>query len=361
LPELETLTTIAFAPLVKYNVANGEFAAVAASERVDRAGESFDYEKSKPYFKEWSETFRKRTQGKSLGNVREMHKAEAVGVLKAITFDDKNKQILIRGRIVDPVTKRKCEEGVLTGVSIGGSYVGDPVPDAKDPRVLRYVARPTEISVVDDPANEDATFELIGADGATKMMKFAPPVAETIEAEAEEAAFRASLLATTVLRKSNPRFSMTTKDVSQDEQLAKALKKLAKARAQKIVRKAFGIADGTKIKVGVKAYVDGLIKAAVADRPTKDEVTKANESIVNGLIEAIRSGPLPDKKVEKAAESESPIRLVADDEGKTGENQSDEAKALRKSIEDAKGKLEKLNQGGGERGADNGRRYAAAL
>lgn len=185
MPELETLRTIGFAQLVKYNAATGEFEGVMASARPDKAKEAMNYQASKPYFKKWITTFAERTGNKSLGNVREMHDLKAAGKLTAVTFEDPRELIRVRGKVVDKQARAKCEEGVYTGLSIGGSYVGDPLPDPTDPTIMRYIANPTEVSLVDDPCNPDATFTLLGADGATKVMKFAPRI-DTIAADDDD-------------------------------------------------------------------------------------------------------------------------------------------------------------------------------
>lgn len=123
------------------------------------------------------------------------------------------------------------------------------------------------------------------------------------------------------------------------EQLAQALEKGARKAAKKMIRKAFGIAKGTKTVDGIKAHFDGIIKAALADRVTKDELIKSQESVVNGLIEVIAKGPVGDD--EKGADGQpltkktGPIRLVGDDEAKTGEPQDEESKRLRKVAADA--------------------------
>src|SRR6516162_8085540 len=120
----------------------------AAHEVPDRADEIFDYDSSKPYFEAWSESFKKDTDGKS----RAMHGKVAAGKLVEIEFNDADKAIDIVGKIVDDGEWKKVLEGVYTGYSIGGSYVGEPKYEKVDERQLRrYTANPSEISVVDSP------------------------------------------------------------------------------------------------------------------------------------------------------------------------------------------------------------------
>ena len=65
-----------FAQIAKIDEAKHEVWGIATAEVVDKEGEIFDYESSKPYFKRWSDEIAKATDGKSLGNVREMRSEE---------------------------------------------------------------------------------------------------------------------------------------------------------------------------------------------------------------------------------------------------------------------------------------------
>ena len=157
-----------FAQIAKIDESKHEVWGVATAEIVDKEGEIFDYDSSKPYFKNWSDEIAKATDGKSLGNVREMHVPSAVGKLVAIAFDDDLKQIRVGARIVDSVAWQKCMLGVYTGFSIGGAYV-----DAwKDGEFVRFTANPVEISVVDNPCVPGAHFTAVKADGTCELRKF---------------------------------------------------------------------------------------------------------------------------------------------------------------------------------------------
>ena len=157
-----------FAQIAKIDESKHEVWGVATAEVVDKEGEIFDYESSKPYFKNWSDEIAKATEGKSLGNVREMHVPSAVGKLVAITFDDDLKQIRVGARIVDSVAWQKCTLGVYTGFSIGGAYVNA----WKDGEFVRFTASPVEISVVDNPCVPGAHFTAVKADGTSEVRKF---------------------------------------------------------------------------------------------------------------------------------------------------------------------------------------------
>src|SRR5215471_16463635 len=90
-----------FAQIAKIDEAKREVWGVATSEIVDKDGEIFDYRSSKPYFKAWSDEISKATDGKSLGNVREMHEPSAVGKLVEIGFDDELKEVRVGAKIID--------------------------------------------------------------------------------------------------------------------------------------------------------------------------------------------------------------------------------------------------------------------
>jgi hypothetical protein len=157
-----------FAQIAKIDESKHEDWGVATAEVVDKEGEIFDYQSSKPYFKTWSDEIAKATDGKSLGNVREMHEPSAVGKLVAISFDDDLKQIRVGARIVDSVAWQKCMLGVYTGFSIGGAYV----QSWKDGEYVRFTANPVEISVVDNPCVPGAHFTAVKADGTCEVRKF---------------------------------------------------------------------------------------------------------------------------------------------------------------------------------------------
>lgn len=154
-----------------------------AEEAVDHSGEIMDYAKSKPYFEAWSQEMAKATDGKNLGNVRAMHGKVAAGGLTGIDFNDSDKAVDVCAKIVDDGEWKKVLEGIYTGFSIGGSYVGSPVVEKMDGKdVKRYVAKPSEVSLVDRPCMPGAKFfEVQKADGTLAKVDFAHP--EGVEPE----------------------------------------------------------------------------------------------------------------------------------------------------------------------------------
>lgn len=147
----------------------------AVDETPDRSGEVFDYESSVPYFKSWSEEVSKASDGASVGNLRAMHGKVAAGKLTDIQFNDSDKAIDVVAKVVDDNEWKKVLEGVYTGFSIGGAYVGKPkVEKAADgTEVKRYTAKPSELSLVDRPCVPSANFfQVQKADGTTVDVEF---------------------------------------------------------------------------------------------------------------------------------------------------------------------------------------------
>ena len=174
-----------FFRLTKVDEAKREVWGRATQEVVDKSGEIFDYESSKPYFKAWSDGFAKDTGGKSLGNIRSMHGKTAAGKVISIDFNDAEKAIDIGTKIVDDNEWEKVLEGVHTGFSIGGAYVkrwDDPKAGAK-----RFTADPAEISIVDSPCVPTAKFfDVVKADGAVEQRAFHDSYADLAKWAGEE-------------------------------------------------------------------------------------------------------------------------------------------------------------------------------
>ncbi len=189
------MTMRLFAQITKVDEAKRTVIGRACQEMPDRADEIFDYESSKPYFKAWSDEFAKDTDGKSLGNVRAMHGKVAAGKLTALDFHDTDKAIDVAAKIVDDNEWAKVLEGIYTGFSIGGSYVGDKKTEkvaGKD--IVRYTAKPSEISLVDSPCIPSAKFfDVVKADGAIAKVEFKAPAIEVTGTDEEVKEFAAAL------------------------------------------------------------------------------------------------------------------------------------------------------------------------
>jgi hypothetical protein len=105
------------------------------------------------------------------GNIREQHSSIAAGV--ATELEQRGDAWMVTATVVDPVSARKVEKGVLKGFSIG----------IRSPRVVKDVAAPggrivggtvVETSLVDRPANPTCTLVL------AKMAKPGPVVAAEV-------------------------------------------------------------------------------------------------------------------------------------------------------------------------------------
>ena len=160
-----------FLPITKVDVAKRLVYGQATAEVIDKADEIMDYAGTKPLFEEWSGAISKATDGKSVGNVRAMHGKVAAGKLTDIAYDDANLAINVCAKIVDDNEWKKVEEGVYTGFSIGGEYERTWA-DEVHKGVTRYIARPSEISIVDNPCVPTAHFTMIKADGLETEVAF---------------------------------------------------------------------------------------------------------------------------------------------------------------------------------------------
>ena len=87
-------------------------------------------------------------------NIREMHQPSAVGIAKEAAIDEKG--LWLGAKVVDDEAWKKVVEGVYKGFSIGGFVTSR---DARDPTVITGIDL-AEISLVDRPANPEATVEL---------------------------------------------------------------------------------------------------------------------------------------------------------------------------------------------------------
>lgn len=153
--------------------------AIGADETPDIDDEIFDYSSSKPFVEAWSksssDTTKAAGQAVSYGNIRAQHGREGSGnaagtIAEPITFDDKDRSIRTRIKVVDQDACRKVAEGVYRGLSVRGRLVGKKW---KDGQYYRYTVDPVEFSLVDKPANPNATITVVKADGSTEVRKVA--------------------------------------------------------------------------------------------------------------------------------------------------------------------------------------------
>jgi copper chaperone CopZ len=150
-----------------------EVAGVLASEDLDRDGEHFDYDSSKPLFQKWSQDLYDATKKtaapgeESYGNVRLQHSKTCVGKLVKIIFDDVAKTIWGIAKITDDKVWDDIRRGIYSAFSVAGKLVRSIVKNGK----TWITILPMEVSVVDYPANPNSTFDWACASFA----KFAKP------------------------------------------------------------------------------------------------------------------------------------------------------------------------------------------
>jgi hypothetical protein len=161
-----------FVPFSKVDSVRREVSGIVTAEAPDKDREVCDYEKSKPYYKAVIDEIGKATDGQNFFPLREMHQLSAVGKGIGFQFDDHGKEITMTFKVVDEAAWKKVEERVYTGFSQGGRKVGDQVPDPVFKGCMRYVANPSEISLVDNPCLPSAHFAYVKSDGSVEMRKF---------------------------------------------------------------------------------------------------------------------------------------------------------------------------------------------
>jgi hypothetical protein len=168
-----------FVPITKIDSAKRLVYGVFTQETPDKSNEVLDYASGKKAFQEWSDEIHKASNGKSKGNVREMHDKRAVGRVEELKFDDENKKVLGVVKVVDDAAWEKVQEGVLNGFSIGGGYARRWTDPADGRGVTRYTPTLSEVSLVDNPCLAEATFDFVKADGLTEKRTVRRPTSTT--------------------------------------------------------------------------------------------------------------------------------------------------------------------------------------
>jgi len=200
--------------------------------------------------------------------------------------------------VVDPVARAKMEEGVYTGLSVGGDY-GETWQDPTDLKKTRYVAIPSEASLADLPCNPDATFELVGADGLGKAQRFAPTL-EEMAAEDDDPPQRGRRL--TKSRETS--MPAQAQDPEVDEAAQAERRALKKAKAEKWARRAR--------KQGFR-WKD-LSKADRREFKQRHRIAREMKKLEK--IVARQEGTLAERQSRPAMRA---IVSIPDDVGKTGE------------------------------------------
>lgn len=168
----EPVTLKKFVKFTKVNSVLREVSGIVTAEQPDKDLEVCDYEKSKPFYQALISEMTKATDGENMMPLREMHQLSAVGKGIGFHFNDADKEIEMTFKVVDDDAWKKVEERVYTGFSQGGRKVGNQIPDPVFKGCQRYVANPSEVSLVDNPCLPDAHFAYVKADGSVEMRKF---------------------------------------------------------------------------------------------------------------------------------------------------------------------------------------------
>lgn len=159
-------------PFIKVDKEKRIVSGYATTDAIDKQGEQVDYEASKEAFKNWGM------------NVREMHEPTAVGKAVSWAPDDQKRGIKVDAYISKGAesTWQKILDGTLKAFSIGGQTISKTQQIIKDESTggQRHITKInsyklTELSLVDNPANPDATFELV------KMVGDIPTQTEIVE------------------------------------------------------------------------------------------------------------------------------------------------------------------------------------
>jgi len=165
-----------FVPITKIDEEKRLVYGLLAEEAVDKSGEIFDYETSKQYVKEWSDSFKAATsktgQEQSAGNLRVMHTNKVAGKFVSVDLNDAAKNVPVCAYVADSEEWDRTKKGVYTGFSIGGRYL--KTWDDAETGKKRYTASLIEGSLVDNPCMYGATFTAIKNGGAEELRKFGP-------------------------------------------------------------------------------------------------------------------------------------------------------------------------------------------
>lgn len=160
----------AFAPIVNVTGGSRRIKGVLTLEVADKKnGWVFDYEGSKKYFQEYFNEIHNSTEGKSYGNIRLMHTNRVVGkIIEEPIFNDASKTI----EAVIEISEDSADDvwkDIQNGLYSGLSFSGIKMPPSKEDLARwanlsdgnqRYVARPFETSVVDNPNQPGAYFSV---------------------------------------------------------------------------------------------------------------------------------------------------------------------------------------------------------
>ena len=254
--------------------------AVGADETPDIDGEIFDYISSKPYVKAWSAeaetTTKSAGQSVSYGNIRCQHGGQGSGnvagtVFEPIEFRDDSKGIHLKVKVVDKDACMKVAEGAYRGMSVKGRLVGKKW---KDGNYYRYTVDPIEWSLVDKPANPNATISVVKADGLTETLE---PIAES---KVEFSPEHVTILKGIIAQEFKELIAMTeTTKSAQETEVEKAAKKGSFEKAKKAHEKLGEHIEEMGEHLEGKCKCAGMAKCAEKMASCHEKMKAAHESM----------------------------------------------------------------------------------
>jgi hypothetical protein len=168
-----------FIPFAKVDEIKRQVWGIVTAEIPDKDDEVCDYTGSKPFYQAVIAEMSKATNGGNFFPLRAMHGLTAAGKCIGFDFRDDDKEIYMGFEVVDDAEWKKVQKQVYTGFSQGGKMVSSE-PDPIFKGCVRYVANPSECSLVDNPCLGASHFQYVKADGVVEIRKFktSPALAE---------------------------------------------------------------------------------------------------------------------------------------------------------------------------------------
>lgn len=190
---------VKFIPFIKRDEAKREVWGVVTAEVPDKDGEVCDYAKSKPYYEDVIAEMSKATDGENFMPLRQMHSTDLPVAGKSIGYEfrDADREIFMGFKVTDDKAWQNVMDKVYTGFSHGGVKVGEQIPDPVFKGCERYVAKPAEVSLVDNPCLGVAHFTNISKTGEITLQKnrceVVPEVTQLSKLLVEVAALRKAM------------------------------------------------------------------------------------------------------------------------------------------------------------------------
>lgn len=238
-------------------------------------------------------------------NIREMHKASAVGVTEQAQLDEKG--LYIVAKVVDDAAWAKVKAGVYKGFSIGGKLVekvGDTITKMKL----------TEISLVDRPACPEAMIEVFKLE-------------DEHETQVEEVQVEKSLCTTARIANLLNELNWLKEDNSWEAEYKENETEVP-----------------TKLKEAIKALAEALTisaqeeaaEVAEGDEPVEEAPVDKMDQLLDLVKSMVKTEVKPEEVIEKV-DSDETIAKLADMEASL-KKISDENETLKKRVKELEDK-----------------------